>query len=69
LHARRLDEGAASGNAAEVLAAIARSHSSPFTAPLCGAEALQTLISRIIVTPPTRPSVQVQGSSWACLNS
>ena len=57
---RRLGEGTASGNVAEVLAAIARARSSPLTSPLCGAEALQALIARIIVPPPGRPSVQAR---------
>lgn len=59
----RLDEDGktgAHGNVAEVLAAIARSRSSPLTRQLCEPSNLNSLISRAVVPPPKTPSVQVQ---------
>ena len=63
---RRLDEDAASGkhgNCAEVLAAIARSRSSPLTSQLCEPARLEGLMKRAIVPPPDTPSVQVRSKS------
>ncbi|KAK9917462.1 hypothetical protein WJX75_004564 [Coccomyxa subellipsoidea] len=57
----RLDEDGktgAHGNVAEVLAAIARSRSSPLTRQLCEPSNLNSLISRAVVPPPKTPSVQ-----------
>lgn len=67
---RRLDEDArtgAHGNVAEVLAAIARSRSSPLTGQLCEPSNLESLISRAVVPPPQAPSVQVCMVPCACL--
>ena len=53
----------AHGNVAEVLAAIARSRSSPLTRQLCDPSNLSILISKAVVPPPQTPSVQVHMSA------
>lgn len=47
------------GNVAEVLAAIARSRSSPLTSQLCQPDNLNRLLRLAIVPPPETPCVQV----------